>query len=710
MNAGITFWQLDTARTSAKQIFHQATAASDTLFTVALSPDGQTLAAGFADASLKAWFLVDKSPAAPAATPAPALVPANPVPTVTAAPPGPARPLAFSRNYAISPAPGHAGVVHRTIFSPDGRYLFSADGSGLIIQWDLASHQQVKSFHSYQGYMALSPDGQILAASGVNNDVLVWEVASGKQLFDLKGPQERVQSLAFSPDGKLLAAGVGNYSDSKDNSIRLWQLSDGKEIRRFEGHTTRVYYVAFTPDSQTLASGTYEGAIKIWDVATGKEKAQLQAPQYEQMLGLAYSPDGKTLASLDYLGWITTWDAATNAEKKKFPAHMYSGALVFSPDGQYIVTGDASGTTTEQLIRFWSLDGKQVKTLPGTGLEVRGLSFSPDGKYLAHGSEVGVATPGDSDVYLWDVAAGKQAFVFKGSGGGAGVLYVSPDSQTFLAAVSDYAVKKFEVATGKELASISLPYLGDTTMAVTPDGKTLAVLDQDKVIHLYDTATGKEKNTIYGQNTERTNLRFTPDGKLLASVDEVNNKLKIHFWNINSTASEEAGSLTTGKEFDIFAGLAFSPDGKLLATTTQNRDENNGNAVIRVFDLATSQQVAEFTGHTDNYVFGLKFSPDGKYLVSAAWDNTIRLWDIAGKKEVMTIKEVEYGGNAVVFSPDGKSLVTLTNDNFLQQWSIPDGKVLLHQPLTGDSLAFSPDGKFMLVSAYDGNITGYELK
>src|SRR5262249_1784152 len=147
------------------------------------------------------------------------------------------------------------------------------------------------------------------------------DVETGKVIKLTDGRDWPILALAVSPDGKCVAAGVGD-------AVRLYD-SDGKELHVCQGHTSRVVAVAFSPDSKTLASGSYDGFVRLWDPATGKELRSMAFGN--RVTGLAFSPDGKTLATagtgLNNLagvncadsGPIRLWDPATGKEKETLP-------------------------------------------------------------------------------------------------------------------------------------------------------------------------------------------------------------------------------------------------------------------------------------------------------------------------------------------------------------------------------------------------------
>jgi WD40 repeat protein len=133
-----------------------------------------------------------------------------------------------------------------------------------------------------------APTGGSWPPAPADKTIKLWEVASGRLVRTLTGHTDWVRSVAFSPDGRLLASG------SADKTIKLWEVASGRLVRTLTGHTADVNSVAFSPDGRLLASGSYK-EIKLWDVATGREVRTLTG--HTTVSSVAFSPDGRLLAS-----------------------------------------------------------------------------------------------------------------------------------------------------------------------------------------------------------------------------------------------------------------------------------------------------------------------------------------------------------------------------------------------------------------------------
>jgi WD40 repeat protein len=144
--------------------------------------------------------------------------------------------------------------------------------------------------------VAYSPVADIVAVGGTDNTVKLWDVAQGEVARTLAGHGDDVRTIAFSPDGQVLASGTGGWDDPGESVIRLWRVSDGALLDTFSGHGDWVEKVAFSPDGTLLTSCGRDGVyphvnarIKFWRVADGA----LLAYHDEQAMDLAFSPEGR---------------------------------------------------------------------------------------------------------------------------------------------------------------------------------------------------------------------------------------------------------------------------------------------------------------------------------------------------------------------------------------------------------------------------------
>jgi serine/threonine protein kinase len=294
---------------------------------------------------------------------------------------------------------GHSSSVASVAFSPDGKVLASGSWDGTTKLWEVKTGREINTLngHSRRGLfdsfhfdsvnsVAFSPDGKVLASGSGYRDktIKLWEVKTGREINSLTGHSTTVNSVAFSPDGQVLASGSG------DNTIKLWEVKTGREINTLSGHSYSVHSVAFSPDGKVLASGSNNN-IKLWEVKTGREINDLSGHSHA-VVSVAFSPDGKVLASGSNNN-IKLWEVKTGREIKTLTGYShYVESVAFSPDGQVLASG-----SDDKTIKLWEVKtGREIKTLNGHSDFVESVAFSPDGQVLASGSR-------DNTIKLWRV-------------------------------------------------------------------------------------------------------------------------------------------------------------------------------------------------------------------------------------------------------------------------------------------------------------------
>jgi WD40 repeat protein len=292
--------------------------------------------------------------------------------------------------------------------------------------------------------VAFSPDGKTLAAGTWDGSVKITDLNTGKELPAPAKHKDWVCSVAYSPDGKLLASAGGNEfkparNDNKTSGeVKLWDVVAGKEIGPLKGHTNKVFSAVFSPDSKTLATGSADKTVRLWDTATGKERAVL-AGHTEAVWSVAFLPDGKTVASASWDKTVRLWDVMTGKEGVSLKGHEDEVlAVAVSPDGKTLATGSADWT-----VRLWDLATEKERTvLKGHQGSVTCLAFADDGKTLVSGG-------GDETVRLWDMPTGKERATLRGHRSGIVSLALSPDKKSLATAGMDDGVRIWDLNQDK---------------------------------------------------------------------------------------------------------------------------------------------------------------------------------------------------------------------------------------------------------------------
>ena len=269
--------------------------------------------------------------------------------------------------------------------------------------------------------VAFSPDGRLLASGSRDRTARIWDVATSQCVKALRGHSSTVESVAFSPDGKQLLSGSG------DRTLRLWDVATGQLVKALPGHHDWVRSVAFFPDGERVASTGADETVRIWELAAAPRARAL--PCGAACWIVAVSPDGGKVAVVNERGWIRIWDADTGHNERAFFAQMGDGwALAFSPDGQRLAS--AGG---DPVVRVWDVaTGQRLATLAVDG-KVRSVAFSPDGRYLA-------TADGHRVVRLWDAATYEHLRSVENHTNEARCIAFSPDSKRLATASFDGTV------------------------------------------------------------------------------------------------------------------------------------------------------------------------------------------------------------------------------------------------------------------------------
>jgi WD40 repeat protein/serine/threonine protein kinase len=491
------------------------------------------------------------------------------------------------------------GEVTSLAFAPDGKTLVAAMKSGQLdrvsgwaspqaVKRELVATIKLPHQTPYQAEItsvAYGPDGSLLATGGNDGRVRLWNATTWQQVHAFEAPAS-VQCVAFSSDGKLLAAGT-----EKTNAVYVWGVSGRTLQTTIKGHFRKVRSIAFAGNRSRLWSASWDGQVKVWDLARCQPDETVSLPISPSSL-IAFGSDGRSLFIHGADGIIWQWALAGQAPPAPWNKGEQVAELAFSADRTVLIGRSPS----DQKLRLWDLAGGNPRrewTLT-SGLSKQSdsslyawlrfvsqcqlLAISGDGRTVAWAQQ-----EGDTGlvIVVLNVATGQQTRVDLRNQPGippwVRFLALSPDGKRM---VSNHGVALLWDLSAPQSAPIPTVVSGGLwwdIVAFTPDGKEMAVGFGQSDIAIVDAQTGARKQTLRGHAGWVTCLAFTSDGRTLVSGSE---------------------------------------DG-----------------TVRLWDPKTGELRTTFTGH-GGLVASIAISPDGAAIASCSLDQTVRVWRAATQADV----------------------------------------------------------------------------
>jgi len=501
------------------------------------------------------------------------------------------------------------GWVHSVAFSPDGQTLAtgglpsSPSDANAVQLWNVASGKTVSTLKTKLGLahtVVFSHDGKSLAAGGNTTSVgliEVWNLASKKVSQSITATTIDVHSVAFTPDGKSVAAGgVDGSKGSRLGKVQLWSVSTGKALLNIATGSV-VNCVKVSPDGSTIAAAVsrsnFTGDVELFGASRGKPAGLFNKQSKTTVTGLAYSPNGKFLSGCGYTAnqhgpplspFASTWSLSENSVSQTFnTASFYRlSSVLFSADGRTVIAGTqgsaGASKSSNGAIQFWDSQSGKLNSQVDVPGWVQAAALSPDGKTL------GVSWADDSRgvVELRNASSGGlistleivDATIFRS-------LAFSPDGSVLAAGGSQSttqagAIHLFNIKTAKPIGNLkTAESAGVNSIAFSPDGKTLAaggsvLLSKDAtagVVELWDPTKQTIISSIYPDEFAVSAIAFSPSGGQLSigGIEFLSAKSStfgvVEAWDV---ASAKLSTLLTDKSPNTVRNVTYSPDGKVL--------------------------------------------------------------------------------------------------------------------------------------------------
>ncbi|HLN32723.1 MAG TPA: sigma-70 family RNA polymerase sigma factor [Gemmataceae bacterium] len=610
-------------------------------------------------------------------------------------------------------------------FTPDGDRLISQ--AKVVRVWEGANWKELIHFAPLapheMGTGSLSPDGKLLAVGALyrDNPIVLCETATGRKVREFGNGSYEV--VAFSPDGRILAAISHNHVATKHNHVEIWDVATGRQLHKAKAHDKDIWTVIFAPDGKTLLTAGEDKCVRFWDMATGQQLREIGdcSPvmgHVARPVQMALAPDGGLLAvirepngpdrSPQWANEIGIWDAATGKELRRlnvaklelWPDYSIGfQALAFLPDGKLMTAGP------DPFLRIWD---------PKTGRELRRLScgesvplsfaLAPDAKRVAVASRVSilvldlasgkslsshvghpdsayktavtpdgrtVVTASGPDLYLWDTPSGNLRHRLQGHHGDInGLEIIDRGRRAVTSAYREGTLRVWDLSTGQEASQMNIPERAGILQAVSPDGNMIAVGEPSSLIVLFDVRTGKEIQRLKGHGDSGVyGAAFTPDGRTLVVWYSDDNM--VYLWDLPTGRKireypfmdEEQPKRIVGLGRQVYFA-AVSPDGRFIAFGSQSR-------FLELHDLITGELLYRQANLPDG-VCPMAFSPDSRLLAWSGWwnDPTVHLVEVASGKDRFRFAGHTGRVLSLSFSPDGTRVISGSDDTTALVWDL----------------------------------------
>jgi WD40 repeat protein/serine/threonine protein kinase len=608
----VMFWRADT-----REPLFTLSVEMETVMSVRFSPDGNTLAVG-GGTGHQPW----KSP-------------------------GSVELWDWKRRTRLRTVQPGISMVCCVAFDSDGDRLASSSYSGAIQIWDLSDAGEDKPTLTIQQPERLtfsiqfSSNGEMLAAGSWSpgaHAVRFWDSRTGEesQTVEVNGD---VRGLAYSPDGKHLAAGTMNAN----GSLKLIDVDSG-DVRTLPAEDCIVETLAFSSDSAKLFAGNWKGSIHVFDLPSGELAAILKGHS-SVVTAISLSPDGKTLASCGHDRTTKLWNIANSVPPESITiGHEWDAPwMKYSHDSKLLATSSFPGGPgkAEGSVRLWDVaSGRLLETCrEGPGV-ARCIAISPANDRLAWVDSVRGANSGrTSTVVVRELTTGRQQSLgtleaqplhlnFSSDGRLLSVIdyrQTTSDTHEHALSTTTWSLETGQRISREELGTVELTSEGTRSTPGFPrfrhahwgeefytrlsaDGRLFA-RGHGSSVRLWDLATGKLR-VLQGHSEFAFYVTFCSTGERLASCSQ---DRSICLWNTNTG---ELVQTLVGRTWPIT--LAFSPDGTTLAT-------GDLDGKVTLWDLRTFTEIVALDADVD-IVNGLSFSPDGQSLACGTLGGKICIW------------------------------------------------------------------------------------
>jgi WD40 repeat protein len=523
---------------------------------------------------------------------------------------------------------GHTEHIQAIVFHPQNQWLTSAGNDKHIIRWELATGSKLLEWEvaAQVNALAINPAGTILASGGKDNNITLWDNQTAKPLKFLKGHRAPISAngLAFSPSGQILG------STSHDHTARLWfQETNWFDSYILKGHTDQLQSITFSPDETQVVTTSLDESVRLWDTATG-EALRILLGHKNKVFGARFIKNGRYLVTASQDRTLRIWEPNSGVTLRILQGHT-AGITDIVSHSEQIFSASNDGT-----VMRWETDLPHQYTMD-LPCEPSSATMSPDGKRIAVGFADGSLRwySGQTHKLLWEQkpAHAKDKDIQR--------LAFNPSGTLLVSASLDKTAKLWRVDNDKiqEIQTIAQHNRPVNSVAFSPNGHTIVTASYDNYIGIFFVTTKKTVfHKLIGED-EINSVSYDSSGTKLLTASDHNMRL----WQLNG---KKAPSLlqTFPKKQDRILWAALSPDATLAASV--GRDW-----LVHIYSTFDSQLRHRLVGHEQTVLRAI-FSPDSHQIATAGGDATVRFWDLINDEELFTLRLPSQVENAPLWDFD----------------------------------------------------------
>ena len=605
---------------------------------VAISADGSTLLSGAADWTLRVWDI--------------------------------------GTGRTVKTLTGHTGPIMCVAFAADNRLAVSGSEDRTVRVWDVEDARELHTFRGHIGAVhgvAVSPDGRTIASISEDRTVRLCERATGKGRALFTGHSHQARALAWMPDGEHIVFSPG------DETVVIMSVADGRIVTTCRGHDSIVRAVVAAPDGRRIVSGSADRTVRLFDAVSGEQLGRFDG-HADQVECVGMTKDARTCVSGALDGTLRSWDLETIAPIAVFEGHAsFVRSLAITPDDSRLISASSDKT-----IRHWTLNRRPVvhhNTARAAPVAVLGIS--------ANGMRAVSATR-TSVMSVWDVERGAITGTLAGHelrtlrktpltrmSGVVTAVNLSEDGSRAVSASRDATLRVWDVVTGETLYTLTGHSDAVLKVALSPNGRHAASLSRDRTVRVWNLVEGKAVRALASEDNLRAVTSQTSDPLLLelgqgvtlditASPIGRDAELDISPDGRYVLIGDDSGILCwdvlTGRSLKeqlddfIVVGLAMGlPGHAVLGSRT---------GWIKVWNLETCTTTRTIRAH-ERQILDLAINTDQQRLVSAARDNTIRVWRLGDLSPVGTLEGTASGLDEVALAPDTRIAYSIHGDTIV---------------------------------------------